>query len=263
MTCLNRLLSRVFAPTVLAAAAFLSAPSSSQAVLTFGDVAPTKGNVSTDFIPGTGINENQFTKETAVTGETVAIKARNRDTGNPIAVVGNRYFVSPGNDPSNAARAAWNFDFQFTPIVGKVASDYTYEVQADIDPGFGTTNFVTIAVPNSIVNAPMGDSFFPNGTGGSVSGPGAYSYNGPWSEPITPFVIANSQNYKFSFLAGSGFTNPDPGEYELHFTARDAVSNNTVASVTAFAVVPEPASAGLIGVGVFGLLGVLGRRRRA
>jgi hypothetical protein len=259
MKCFERSVSRVFALTVVAAA-FLSVPSSSPAVLTFGDVSPTKGNVTTDFIPGTAIPENQFTKDTAVTGETVAIKARNRDTGVPIAVVGNRYFVSPGNDPSNSARTAWNFDFQFTPTVGKVATDYTYEVQADIDPGFGVTNFVTVPVPASIVNAPMGDSFFPNGTGGNASGPGVYSYNGPWSDPITPFVIANSENYKFSFLAGSGFTNSDPGEYELRFTARDGVSNATVASVTAFAVVPEPASASLLILGAFGLIG---RRRRA
>ena len=56
------------------------------------------------------------------------------------------------------------------------------------------------------------------------------------------------------------FNNAAPGEYEIRFNVRDAVSNNMVVSTTIFAVVPEPASASVIG---FVLAGFAARRRRA
>jgi hypothetical protein len=239
-------------------AAFVFVGTSAQAAVSFGNVSPTKANG--DFIPGTGIPAGQFTIETAATGEQAALKVRDRATGVPLGQLGNRYYVSAGNDPTNVNRAAWNFDFQFTPIAGKSASDYTYEIQADLDPTFGVANFVTLAVPGSVQAAPMGDSYYPNGTGGSISGGPTYSYNGLWSDATTPFVIANSQNYKFAHFAGPTFANADPGEYEIRFTVRDAVSGNTVATVTAFAEVPEPAGVGVLGVGA---IAGLARRRRA
>jgi hypothetical protein len=250
-------------PFVLAAAAaalaFVTAPA--RAVISFGDASPLKATGNPEFIPGTGIPRGQFTIDTAATGEKVALKARDRATGVPLAQVLNRYIVSAGTDPGNPARTAWNFDFQFTPIAGKVATNYTYELQADTNPAFGAATFVTIAVPPSVQNVPAGDSFYPNGTGGSISPGPVYSYNGPWTDATIPFVIGNSENYAFSFLAGPGFTNPDPGEYEIRFTARDAVGGADVASVTIFAVVPEPASASLLGLAGIALLGA--RRRRA
>ena len=100
-----------------------------------GSTTPTKTNGQ--FIPGTGIAANNFWIETAGTGEQAALKARDRNTSQPISIVGNKFYVPTGNDPFNAARTAWNFDFQFTPIAGKTASDYTYEIQADINPAVG------------------------------------------------------------------------------------------------------------------------------
>lgn len=243
---------------VVVGAALVFVGASAQAAVTFGSVSPLKANG--DFIPGTGIPGGQFTIETAATGEQVALRARDRATGFPLAQFGNRYIVSAGNDPSNANRAAWNFDFQFTPIAGKTASDYTYEIQTDIDPAYGVANFVTTAVPGSVQAVPMGDSYYPNGTGGSISAGPTYSYNGLWSDATTPFVIANSQNYKFSNLAGPTFANSDPGEYELRFTVRDAVSGDVVATVTAFAEVPEPGCVSVLGAGA---VAGLARRRRA
>jgi hypothetical protein len=257
--------SRVWAAAALVAAASFALVTAlpARAAISFGDVTPQKATGNPDFIPGTGIPRGMFTIDTAGTGEKVALKARDRATGVPVAQVLNRYFVSAGNDPGNPARAAWNFDFQFTPIPGKVATDYTYEVQADIDPLFGIANFVTIAVPPSVQAVPMGDSFYPNGTGGSISPGPVYSYNGPWTDATIPFIIGNSQNYKFAHLAGSGFANGDPGEYEIRFTARDAVGGGDVASVTIFAIVPEPGSAALLAVSAVGFLGARRRCRRA
>ena len=125
-------LSRVFV-LALVVTAFLTCPVS--AAVTFGDASPTKSNVNTDFIPGTGNFENQFTIDTGAGGERAFLKGRNRVSGLPISQSGNVYTVLNGVvSPGPNQRAAWNFDFQFSPIAGKVVSDYFYEIQADTNP---------------------------------------------------------------------------------------------------------------------------------
>lgn len=247
----------------LAGSAFLS--SSSQAAVTFGDSSPTKSNANTDFIPGTGIPENQFTIDTGGTLERAFLKARDRVSGVPLAQLGNIYTVSNGViNPGPNQRAAWNFDFQFSPIAGKVVSDYLYEIQADTNPAPGAASFVTVSVPAGVqLAAPMGDSYYPNGTGGSIGGTDAsptYTYTAGWSDS-TPFIIGNSQNYNFGHLIGSGFANTGPAEYEIRAVMKNAIGGATVASSTIFVnVVPEPASASVLALAG---IAMLARRRRA
>jgi hypothetical protein len=203
-------------------------------------VDPSKANGT--FIPGSGI-PGQFAVNSA-NGAQVAIAAHDRNSVTAVPNNGVDTFIVPaGNDPFNAARTAWNLDFQFTPAAGKVQSDYTYQLQADIDPGLATTNFVTL---NPI---DFGDSVVTNPGGGA------------WSNNTTPFVIANSENYKFATFAGSGFTNPELGRYEIRATLFNASDNSVADTATAFVqVVPEPASLGVLG-GIVAL-GMLRRRNR-
>src|SRR5687768_14265285 len=137
--------SRVFVLAILATA-FLT--HSAQAAISFGDSSPTKGNAATEFIPGTGIPENQFTIETFGTGERAFLKARNRVSGVPLSQSGNMYTVL--NGMATATRCAWQFEFQFSPVAGKVPTDYLYEIQADTNPAAGVASFVTISVPGSV-----------------------------------------------------------------------------------------------------------------
>jgi PEP-CTERM motif len=227
---MQRLLLAVFSLALCAQAA--------NAIPIITTVDPTKANGT--FIPGNGI-PSQFLVNSA-NGAQVAIAAHDRQSVTAVPTNGvNTFYVPAGNDPTNSGRTAWNLDFQFTPAAGKVQSDYTYQVQADIDPGFGSTNFMTFDPIG------LGDSVFTNPGGGA------------WSNNTTPFVIANSENYKFGFLAGSGFTNPDPGQYEIRATLFNAADNSVADTVTGFVVVPEPASLGLLGVVGFG---AMARRRR-
>jgi len=140
----------------------------------------------------------------------------------------------------------------------KLATDYTYEIQFDTNPAAGVANFTTISVPNTLTTGAIGDSYFPNGTGGQITAGPTYGYNGAWSD-ATPWVIANSQNYAFSHFLGSTFANNAYAEYDLVFTAKDAVTGLPVVSTSVVAVVPEPASVALIGLGGGALL--LRRRR--
>src|SRR3954469_9888571 len=130
------------------AAAFVLTATSARAASSVGSVTPTKANGS--MIPGSGIPSDNFTINTAATGESVALKARDRNNGQAISVTGTRSLLPAGM--ATATRAAWNFDFQFSPGEGSAAlpGAYTYELQVDTNPAYGTATFQTINVPSVI-----------------------------------------------------------------------------------------------------------------
>lgn len=229
---------------LVSAAALASISSIASAVPSFGSVSPTKSNG--DFIPGSGIPGSDFTIDTALTGESVALKANDRVSG-AVSRIGNVYTVPQGQ--SSANRAAWNFEFQFSPGANSTASSnaYTYRIDADTNPAVGLTSYQTFMVPadNSTPSLPAGDSYFTN--------------PGTWSN-AAPFVIANSENYNFGFLAGSGFTNTGPAQYQINFTAINAAGLPVASTSILVNVVPEPTT--LAAVASTGLV-ALRRRRRA
>jgi len=128
--------------SMVAAAAVVLAAGPAWAVL--GTVNPTKSNGN--FIAGSGIPANNFEINTAGTGESVALKARLRNGGQALKIVGTTYFVptglAAGGDP------AWMFDWQFTPPDNVLVenTDYTMTLEVDFDPGPGT-DFAVLPAP--------------------------------------------------------------------------------------------------------------------
>lgn len=221
-------------------------------------VTPTKANG--DFIPGTGIPANDFTVTTA-SGVSVALKARAREGGNPLSIVGSTYHVLPGLAPSSS-NPWWNFDFQYSPgTTGNSPSETTLTLEVDFDPGVGSEDFRTISqiISGGGPSWDDGDSF--------LSNPGSNA----WSDNAVPFVVSNSWRYNFAFwdtLPG-GPTNYDPnatGEYLIRLTAvhdTGSVSTEILVNVAPLsAPVPEPGSIVLVlGLAACGLPAVLRRRR--
>jgi hypothetical protein len=214
-------------------------------------VSPTKLNG--DFINGSGIPADQFTVATAGDGSQVALKARDRDTGEPISKIGSTYHVPAG---LNGTNPAWTFDFQFAP---GTAAPYGLKLDVDFDPGPGTS-FRTIDLPvlggwNSVAS----DGFYVNGA------PVVFS-------DATPYVYSQSWHLGFTFWStlpgGPTGYNPNlPGTYTINLTAYlpGTTAPDIIASTSINAVVdpapavptPAAASAGLA------LLGALGLRRRS
>lgn len=211
-------------------------------------VAPTKANG--DFIAGTGIPGDNFTVATGATGEQVALKARNRATGQPLLQSGSTYYVSPG---LTGASPTLTFDYQFTP--GSLPN-YGLKLDVDFDPGAGT-NFATIdqLVLGGWSTAPFNDGFFLNPGGGA------------WSDNAPLYVYSQSWNLGYTFWStvfGKSYDPNAPGTYEIVLTAYDP-NTSAVLSTSAITavVVPLPPSA-WAGLALLGGLGVTGfvRNRR-
>lgn len=215
-----------------------------------GNVAVTKANG--DFISGTGVPSNNF--QIAGSGGTqAALKARGRDSGQALSIVGNHFTVNGGAAASNPAASWWSFDFQFSPSAADAINspNYTIQLQFDTNPAVGTDTFVTISQP--IFDADTNATNSWDDTDGYFVNPGS----GAWNTNTPAYVVSQSWRPDFSFLAGSFLPN---GEYDIRLTVKDIFQDTVVATTIVVDVVPAPATGALAGLG---LLAVGARRRRA
>lgn len=219
-----------------------------------------RDNVGPDsMIVGSGIPADHFAVDTNVNGASVALKARNRDTGQALSVTNGLYRVSPGLSavvtPGSPQLA---FDFQFSPGASGLAANLVWlELMVDFDPSAGT-NFASFLAPiGGALDA--SDGYFTNGECRSGTSPIACT----WSSS-DPYAYSQAWNLGFGFWSGllGGPTNYDPfapGLYDISFTAYTGASPTALtrlASVSIQAqvgVVPEPASVALVGLALAGL----------
>lgn len=227
----------------------LSAVLASSLISHAATVSPTKADGT--FIAGTGIPGDNFTVATGATGEQVALKARDRGTGQPLFQSGTTYYVSPG---LTGASPTLTFDYQFTP---GTAANYRLKLDVDFDPGAGT-DFVTFDQ-----NVLGGWSVFPY-SDGYFTNPGG----GAWSSNTTPYVYSQSWNLGYAFWSmvyGKSYDPNAPGTYEFVLTAYDLANPNVVLSSSAITavVVPLPPSAwaGLALLGGLGITGIVRNRK--
>ncbi len=213
-----------------------------------GTVPVTKSNG--DFISGSGIPADDFTVATnARSGESVALKARGRDTGQPISLSGTTYTVLAGSDLSGN-NPWWFFDWQFTPGTSATSStNYGLKLEVDFDPTAGTS-FVVLDFPVLGVWDTT-DGFFTNPGGGA------------WSDDTVPYVYSQSWQLEYAFW-GQSFDRDAPGTYQIRLSAYDLSTGEAYASteITAQVVaVPLPPAAWL-GLSLLGGLAGVGRLRR-
>ena len=241
----------------VAAIALLAAPASAALV------SPSKANGT--FIAGSGIPGDNFTVAAAGSGDSVALKGRQRDTGQALSQTGNIYYVPTGLAADNT-NPAWSVDYQLSPQDSAATpslfspSAYWLTLEVDFDPAYGATDFKTASGRVGVL------------TTGYAANPGS----GAWSNDSTPWVVSESTNLGFNFwnllppVGPTGYDPNVPGEYEIRLTVSEVVGSGLSASRGAdiastdivVRAIPEPASAGLAGLAALGLF-VVRRRQRS
>lgn len=201
---------------------------------------PSYGNITAPGVVfGTGNPQGNFTIDTT-NGLELALRAKNYG-GAAIDGSSGVYHTAPGlvaGRPVNSPRALWNYEF--TINTGDLTlSDYTFRLGVDHDASVG--------VAYSFVN-PL--TYFPD--------------NQPFGSTT---VAQNSENLVFAFPGGP-FNIFAAGTYNFVLQAFRAgeqtfADSDVLSSVTAVVQVPEPASLGLLGLGLAGLFAARKRKQAA
>jgi hypothetical protein len=260
-------LSKKFVAALVVGTIFASA-APVHAVQLFNQTVDVYDAVDNDFITGSGIPINGFVQDSVLPTQSisVAVKPRDRDTGQPTNRSGNDYFVGRGQSTNNPARPNLAFDFQFDPGVDGL-TNYQLRLSLDFNPAVGNNaagDFTVVQLPIFGGGGPLDgwddtDGYYLTNTSGQFSN----KQNKAWNDGSVPYVIANTTNH--TFLPPSvnfpSYNSNSLGEYEIRLEALDPTGTLVLASATAFAqVVPEPASMLLLGMSTLGSLLVRPRR---
>lgn len=230
------------------------------------------GFLVSDVIFGMGNADGNWTGSNLNNVE-VALRGKNRVTGDNNYTNGNTYTFDAGTDPNSATQPIWNFEWSINVDAGGEGSsglhvgDLTYLLFLDSDPTAGISflggGFDPITPPdaNTFADHAFGDNSTPNG-GGTVA-QNASQYAGLLTSSN---LVQQSWSYEFFPALLPGFDANAPGIYTIMLTAFNSQQNSSVSTsinivVNEVSAVPVPAALPLFGTGL-AIMGFLGWRRR-